>query len=85
MNNFFKFLSILILYLSFSNLSYSNENLYRSSNIIMQDLINVLVQIKKPKSLEVARNLKSVGLQNKSYDLIIRKSQFKHQKFTRYS
>ena len=29
------------------------------SNIIMQDLIDALVETKKPKSIEVANNLKS--------------------------
>ena len=44
------------------------------SNIIMQDLIDALVETKKPKSLEVANNLKSTGDNDKSYDLVIRKA-----------
>ncbi len=44
------------------------------ANIIMQDLIDVLVEIKKPKSIEVANNLKSTGNNDKSYDLVIRKA-----------
>ena len=32
------------------------------ANIIMQDLIDALVETKKPKSIEVANNLKSTGL-----------------------
>ena len=44
------------------------------SNIIMQDLIDALVETKKPKSIEVANNLKSTGDNDKSYDLVIRKA-----------
>jgi len=44
------------------------------ANIIMQDLIDALVETKKPKSLEVANNLKSTGDNDKSYDLVIRKA-----------
>ena len=40
----------------------------------MQDLINALVETKKPKSIEVANNLKSTGDNDKSYDLVIRKA-----------
>ena len=40
----------------------------------MQDLIDVLIETKKPKSLEVANNLKSTGDNDKSYDLVIRKA-----------
>jgi len=40
----------------------------------MQDLIDALVETKKPKSLEVANNLKSTGDNDKSYDLVIRKA-----------
>ena len=40
----------------------------------MQDLIDALVETKKPKSLEVANNLKSTGNNDKSYDLVIRKA-----------
>ncbi len=50
MNNLVKFLGILILCLLFSNLSYLNDSLYKSSNIIMQNLINVLVEIKNQKA-----------------------------------
>ncbi|MDB0036521.1 hypothetical protein N9E69_02765 [Pelagibacteraceae bacterium] len=61
-----KFLAIIVLSLLWSNISYSN--------IIMQDLINVLLETKKPKSVEVAKALKSISANNKSYDLIIRKA-----------
>ncbi len=44
------------------------------ANIIMQDLIDALVETKKPKSIEVANNLKSTGNNDKSYDLVIRKA-----------
>ena len=44
------------------------------ANIVMQDLIDVLVETKKPKSIEVANNLKSTGDNDKSYDLVIRKA-----------
>jgi hypothetical protein len=44
------------------------------SKIIMQDLIDVLIETKKPKSVEVAKTLKSVGNYDKSYDLVIRKA-----------
>jgi hypothetical protein len=40
----------------------------------MQDLIDVLVEIKKPKSLEIANTLKMVSNNDKSYDLVIRKA-----------
>ena len=36
--------------------------------------MNVLVETKKPKSIEVANNLKSTGDNDKSYDLVIRKA-----------
>ena len=61
-----KFLTIIVLSLLWSNISYSN--------IIMQDLINVLLETKKPKSVEVAKALKSISANSKSYDLIIRKA-----------
>ena len=61
-----KFLAIIVLNLLWSNISYSN--------IIMQDLINVLLETKKPKSVEVAKALKSISANSKSYDLIIRKA-----------
>ena len=44
------------------------------SNIIMQDLIDALVETNKPKSIEVAKNLKSIDINDKSYDLVIRKA-----------
>ena len=61
-----KFLAIIVLSLLWSNISYSN--------IIMQDLINVLLETKKPKSVEDAKALKSISANSKSYDLIIRKA-----------
>ena len=61
-----KLLSILVLGLLWCSTSYSN--------IIMQDLIDALVETKKPKSIEVANNLKSTGNNDKSYDLVIRKA-----------
>ena len=61
-----KFLAIIVLSLLWSNISYSN--------IIMQDLINVLLETKKPKSVEVAKALKLISANSKSYDLIIRKA-----------
>jgi hypothetical protein len=61
-----KFLAVIVLSLLWSNISYSN--------IIMQDLINVLLETKKPKSVEVAKALKSISANSKSYDLIIRKA-----------
>jgi hypothetical protein len=61
-----RFLGIIVLGLLWCTTSYSN--------IIMQDLIDVLVETKKPKSIEVANNLKSTGSNNKSYDLVIRKA-----------
>jgi hypothetical protein len=61
-----KFLAVIVLSLLWSNISYSN--------IIMQDLINVLLETKKPKSVEVDKALKSISANSKSYDLIIRKA-----------
>ena len=61
-----KFLTIIVLSLLWSNISYSD--------IVMQDLINVLLETKKPKSVEVAKALKSISANSKSYDLIIRKA-----------
>ena len=49
-------------------------NLSLASEFIMQDLIDALVETKKPKSIEVANNLKSTGDNDKSYDLVIRKA-----------
>ena len=61
-----KFLGILVLGLLSCTTSYSN--------IIMQDLIDALVETNKPKSIEVAKNLKSIDINDKSYDLVIRKA-----------
>ena len=61
-----KLLGVIVLGLLWCSTSYAN--------IIMQDLIDVLVGTKKPKSIEVANNLKSTGDNNKSYDLVIRKA-----------
>ena len=61
-----KLLVVIVLGLLWCSISYAN--------IIMQDLINALVETKKPKSIEVANNLKSTGDNDKSYDLVIRKA-----------
>ena len=61
-----KFIGFVVLGLMWCNVSYSN--------IIMQDLIDVLVEIKKPKSLEIAKTLKTVSNNDKSYNLVIRKA-----------
>ena len=61
-----KLLGVIVLGLLCCSTSYAN--------IIMQDLINTLVETKKPKSIEVANNLKSTGDNDKSYDLVIRKA-----------
>ena len=61
-----KLLGIIVLGLLWCSTSYAN--------IIMQDLIDALVETKKPKIIEVANNLKSTGNNDKSYDLIIRKA-----------
>ena len=61
-----KLLVIIVLGLLWNNVSYSN--------VIMQDLIDVLVETKKPKSLEVAKTLKSINAKEKFYDLVIRKA-----------
>ena len=61
-----KLLGVIVLGLLWCSASYAN--------IIMQDLIDALVETKKPKSIEVANNLKSTGDNNKSYDLVIRKA-----------
>lgn len=61
-----KVLLILVLGLFWSDVSYSN--------MIMQDLIDVLVETKKPKSIEVAKALKLISTNSKSYDLVIRKA-----------
>jgi hypothetical protein len=44
------------------------------ADFVMQDLIDVLVETKKIKSLEVANDLQSIGNNDKTYDLIIRKA-----------
>jgi hypothetical protein len=44
------------------------------AEFVMQDLIDVLVETKKIKSLEVAKNLQSIGTSDKTYDLVIRKA-----------
>ncbi|MDA8836228.1 hypothetical protein N9N53_04505 [Candidatus Pelagibacter bacterium] len=61
-----KLLGVIVLGLLCCSTSYAN--------IIMQDLIDALVETKKPKSIEVANNLKSTGDNDKSYDLVIRKA-----------
>jgi len=61
-----KLLRIVVLGLLWCTTSYSN--------IIMQDLIDALVETNKPKSIEVAKNLKSIDINDKSYDLVIRKA-----------
>ena len=61
-----KLFGVLVLGLLWCSTSYAN--------IIMQDLIDALVETKKPKSIEVANNLKSTGDNDKSYDLVIRKA-----------
>jgi hypothetical protein len=44
------------------------------AEFVMQDLIDVLVETKKIKSLEVAKDLQSIGTNDKTYDLVIRKA-----------
>jgi hypothetical protein len=44
------------------------------AEFIMQDLIDVLLETKKIKSLEVAKNLQSISTNDKTYDLVIRKA-----------
>jgi len=61
-----KLLGIIVLGMLWCTTSYSN--------IIMQDLIDALVETNKPKSIEVAKNLKSIDINDKSYDLVIRKA-----------
>jgi hypothetical protein len=60
-----KLLAIVVLGLLWSNTSYS---------YVMQDLINSLEETKKPKSIEIAKTLKSINASEKSYDLVIRKA-----------
>jgi hypothetical protein len=44
------------------------------AEFVMQDLMNVLIETKKTKSIEVAKNLQLIGPNDKTYDLIIRKA-----------
>jgi len=60
-----KLLMIIVLGLLWSNSGYS---------YVMQDLIETLEETKKPKSIEVAKTLKSINANEKSYDLVIRKA-----------
>ena len=60
------FFFIIIFTLSLFNTSYAN--------IVMQDLIDVLVQTNKQKSFEVAKNLKQLKQDAKTYDFVIRKA-----------
>ena len=60
-----KFLAVIVLGLLWSNSGYS---------YVMQDLIKTLEETKKPKSIEVAKTLKSINAKEKSYDLVIRKA-----------
>ena len=60
-----KLLAIAVLGLLWSNSGYS---------YVMQDLIETLEETKKPKSIEVAKTLKSINANEKSYDLVIRKA-----------
>ena len=57
---------IIVFTLSLFNVSYAN--------IVMQDLIDVLVQTNKQKSFEVAKNLKELNQNAKTYDFVIRKA-----------
>ena len=60
------FFFIIVFTLSLFKVSYAN--------IVMQDLIDVLVQTNKQKSLEVAKNLKELNQNAKTYDFVIRKA-----------
>jgi molybdate-binding protein len=60
------FFFIIVFTLSLFNTSYAN--------IVMQDLIDVLVQTNKQKSFEVAKNLKQLKQDAKTYDFVIRKA-----------
>ena len=60
------FIIPILLGLFWSNVSHSN--------IIMQDLIDALVQSQNTKSIEVAKKLKLIGVNDKSYDLVFRKA-----------
>ena len=59
------FFFIIVFTLSLFNISYAN--------IVMQDLIDVLVQTNKQKGLEVAKSLKELNQNAKTYDFVIRK------------
>ncbi|MFT5448659.1 MAG: hypothetical protein ACI9DC_003844 [Gammaproteobacteria bacterium] len=61
-----KFIGLVVLGLIWCSASYSNAT--------MQYLIDALVEIKKPKSLEIAKTLKMVSNNDKFYDLVIRKA-----------
>ena len=60
------FFFIIFFTLSLFNVSYAN--------IIIQDLIDVLVQTNKQKSFEVAKTLKELNQDAKTYDFVIRKA-----------
>ena len=60
------FFFIIVFTLSLVNISYAN--------IVMQDLIDVLVQTNKQKSFEVAKSLKELNQNAKTYDFVIRKA-----------
>jgi hypothetical protein len=60
------FFFIIVFTLSLFNVSYAN--------IVMQDLIDVLVQTNKQKSFEVAKSLKELNQNAKTYDFVIRKA-----------
>jgi ABC-type transporter MlaC component len=60
------FFFIIVFIVSIFNISYAN--------IVMQDLIDVLVQTNKQKSFEVAKNLKKLKQDAKTYDFVIRKA-----------
>jgi hypothetical protein len=60
------FFFIIVFTLSLFNISYAN--------IVMQDLIDVLVQTNNQKSFEVAKSLKELNQNAKTYDFVIRKA-----------
>ena len=61
-----KILSIIFFVIIFPKISLGN--------MIMHDLINVLLEVNKPKTLEVAKKLSYLNTSDKTYNLIIRKS-----------
>ena len=63
-----KLLAIIVLGLLWSNSGYS---------YVMQDLIETLEETKKPKSIEVAKTLKSINPNDKSYDLVSTQKQMR--------